>query len=119
MTVVDSWIAPDFLGFDDARSAARLVDRSDVLFECTHFGPTGGGGVTVSRDAVLLHQTDEVIEIAPADVVGWSVVERRQFTVVTLWTGRPARAHRTTVLRRFAAAVRSAMLDVLGDERPA
>lgn len=113
----DDAFAPDFLGFDDARSAARFLDRSDVVFECTHESEAHGGGITVGRRAVVIGPLSDLVRIETVDVVGWAFGAPADLTVLTIWSERPDATHETTVLRRFTAAASAALTEVFGSAR--
>lgn len=110
-------LAPDFLGFDDARNSSRLLDRSEVVFECTHESEAHGGGITVGRGAVVIGRAGDLVRIETADIVGWSLGAPADLTVLTIWSERPHATHETTVLRRFAAAATTALTEILGSAR--
>lgn len=113
----DDAFAPDFLGFDDARGASRLLDRADVLFECTHESDAHAGGITTGRQAVVIGPIGDLVRIETADVVGWNLGATAGLTVLTIWSEHPHAVHETTILGRFAAAASTALTEVLGSAR--
>ncbi|XUK64501.1 hypothetical protein ABMA10_21240 [Plantibacter sp. RU18] len=116
---MDGASAPDFLSFDDAQTSMRLLDRADVIFECTHRSATHDGGITVGRDTVVLGGTDDVVLIESDNVVGWWMGDRADVTMLTIWSRLPEATHETSVLGPFVGMASVALAEIFGDaQRP-
>lgn len=114
---MDAASAPDFLSFDGARTSTRLLDRADVIFECTHRSAMHDGGITVSRDTVVLGGADDVVLIASDNVVGWWMGDRADITMLTIWSRLPEAMYETSVLGPFVGMASVALAEIFGDAR--
>lgn len=108
--------APDFLALDDARTAGRLLDRTDIVFETSHISAESGGGLSLSRAAIAMDVDGDTVRVLTRHIVAWSLRAEGGLIVVTVWSERPTAVHETTILPRFARITSSAMTDVLGAE---
>lgn len=108
--------AIDFQDMGVERAATRFLDGGDVLFECTHGRAADSGGITIGYDEVRLGGQAGIVRIKASDVVGWSMGEPAEFTVLAIWSTRPPQLDATTVPRRFAAMTATALTQLFGAE---